>query len=188
MFLLDTCALSELVARRPNPHAVEAIIALPDNEWFIAAATVGEIRRGIDELRDCPRRDFLENWFQEQVVGIYLPKLIVFDAGEATAWGTLVASLRRKRLPMGVADSQIAATALVHGLTIITRNEKDFAHCGCRILNPWLNPSRPSRTNPTISCAESLKSTPGMSNGESAGLTGLTAYSRPSLVTIRTSP
>ena len=50
MFLLDTCALSELVAKRPNPHAVEAIIALPQDQWFIAAATVGEIRRGIDEL------------------------------------------------------------------------------------------------------------------------------------------
>ena len=137
MFLLDTCALSELVAKRPNPHAVEAILRLPSDQWFIAAVTVGEIRRGIDELDNGTRRNFLDNWFHEHVVGIYLHKIIVFDVEEATSWGTLVAALRRKSFPMSVNDSQIAATALTHDLTVVTRNESDFAHCGVRIFNPW---------------------------------------------------
>jgi predicted nucleic acid-binding protein len=137
MYLLDTCALSELVARRPNPHAVEAIADLPDDQWFIAATSVGEIRRGIDELDPGKRRDFLENWFQEHIRGIYRNKIIVFDVEEATAWGTLTATLRRKRVPMGIEDSQIAATALVHALTVVTRNESDFRHAGVRIHNPW---------------------------------------------------
>ncbi len=138
MFLLDTCALSELVAPRPEPHAVDGIMALPQAEWFIAAVTVGEIRRGIDNLDDGKRRNFLENWFTEHTfAGIYLHKVIVFDSEEATAWGTLVAALKRKNLPMSVVDSQIAATALVHNLTVVTRNESDFQHSGVRILNPW---------------------------------------------------
>ena len=137
MFLLDTCALSELVAKRPNPHAVETIADLPDEQWFIAAASVGEIRRGIDELPDSARRNFLDNWFHEHIRGIYLQKIIVFNVDEATTWGTLVATLRRQRRPMSVVDSQIAATALVHGLTIVTRNEKDFTAAGVKILNPW---------------------------------------------------
>ncbi len=70
-------------------------------------------------------------------MGLYLHKIIVFDVEEAVAWGALVATLRRKRLPMSVIDSLIAATALVHDLTIVTRNETDFRHAGVRILNPW---------------------------------------------------
>ena len=137
MFLLDTCALSELVAKRPHPQAVEAILALPRDQCFIAAVSVGEIRRGIDELDQGTRRDFLETWFQEHVRGIYLHNIIVFDADVATTWGTLVATMRRNRLPMSVPDSQIAATALFHDLIVVTRNETDFAPSGGRILNPW---------------------------------------------------
>jgi predicted nucleic acid-binding protein len=137
MHLFDTCALSELVARKPDPHAVDAMLAIPENEWFIAAVTVGEIKRGIEELDQGRRRNFLENWFEEHLLGIYKQKVIVFDTEEATAWGSLVASLRRKRFAMGVPDSQIAATALVHNLTIVTRNESDFILAGVRIFNPW---------------------------------------------------
>jgi hypothetical protein len=137
MFLLDTCALSELVAKRPNPHAVEAIVALPRDQWFIAAATVGEIKRGIEGLDDGKRRSFLENWFNEHVCGIYLHKVIVFDVEEATTWGALVSTLRRRHLSMSVVDSQIAATALAHHLAVCTRNDSDFTHAGVRVFNPW---------------------------------------------------
>ena len=136
-FLLDTCALSELVAKRRNPQAVEAILTIPREDWFISVATVGEIRRGIDQSDDGERKQFLETWFQEHILGIYIHKIIVFDVEEATAWGTLVATLRRKRLPMSIVDSLIAATALVHGLTVVTRNEVDFAHSGVQVFNPW---------------------------------------------------
>ena len=136
-YLFDTYALSELVAKRPNPHAVEALLALPREAWFLSSITVGEIRRGIDQSDPGKSRSFLESWFQEHIRGIYLHKVIVFDVEEATAWGTLVATLRRKHLPTGVVDSMLAATALVHGLTVVTRNESDFAHCGVPILNPW---------------------------------------------------
>ena len=137
MYLFDTCALSELVAPKRNPHAIEAILAIPDNQWFIAAVTVGEIKRGIEEMVQCPRRNFLENWYKEHVLGIYQHKAIVFGTEEADAWGVLVATLRHKKMAMSVPDSQIAATALTHNLTLVTRNEKDFAHCGIRVFNPW---------------------------------------------------
>ncbi|MGN6367541.1 MAG: type II toxin-antitoxin system VapC family toxin [Phycisphaerae bacterium] len=137
MFLLDTCALSELVSKHANPHAVEMITSIPDDEWFLAAASVGEIRRGIDESAEGARRDFLEGWFREHVVGLYLPKIIAFGVEEAKEWGTLLATLRRKRHPVSLPDSLIAATALVHGLTVVTRNVKDFAPSGVKVSNPW---------------------------------------------------
>jgi tRNA(fMet)-specific endonuclease VapC len=137
MYLFDTCALSELVAPKRNLHAVDAILAIPANEWFLAAVSVGEIKRGIEESKQGHRREFLESWFEEHVVGLYKHKIIVFDFEEATAWGSLVATLRHKHHPMSVADSQIAATALVHGLTVLTRNESDFAPSGVRVFNPW---------------------------------------------------
>jgi toxin FitB len=136
-YLLDTCALSELVAKHPNPHAVEAILDIPRAEWFISSLTVAEIRRGIELAPSGSRRDFLVSWFQEHVCGIYREKIIVFDWEEATAWGTLVATLQRQHRPMPVIDSFIAATALVQGLTVVTRNEADFAGSGVAVFNPW---------------------------------------------------
>jgi len=136
-FLLDTCALSELVARKPNRDAQEAIVNLPDEAWCMSAMTVGELRRGIDEMDAGKRREFLEAWFSDHILGIYFSKIVPFDWEAAKIWGSMYADLLNRRLPMQVEDSIIAATAMTHGLTVVTRNESDFIHCGVPIFNPW---------------------------------------------------
>ena len=136
-YLLDTCALSELVAKNPNPVAVGNILRLPREAIFLSVITIGELQKGVDELDPCQRKDFLKVWLEDHVLGLYLDRTFDLDILTARAWGTLSASLEARGLTMQTRDSFIAATALVHDLTVVTRNEHDFAPSSVRILNPW---------------------------------------------------
>ena len=136
-FLLDTCALSELVAIERDPKAVENILRLPREELFLSAITIGELQNGTEQLAPCARKEFLRTWLDDHILKLYLNATFALDTAIALTWGTLMADLKRRGLTMQVKDSQIAATALVHDLTVVTRNESDFRHAGVRILNPW---------------------------------------------------
>ena len=136
-YLLDTCALSELVAIKRDPRAVDNILRLPREELFVSSLTIGEIQDGIDHLPPCGRKDFLTSWLEHDVLRAYSNPPLPVDVILAREWGRLTASLRRRGLPMQIKDSLIAATALVHGLQVVTRNDSDFAHAGVRIFNAW---------------------------------------------------
>jgi toxin FitB len=133
MFLLDTCAISE--GNKPLPEiAFDSWFAAQDqNQLFLSAISVGEIRYGIDLLPHGKKRTALQHWFDETVMIGFRGRVVPFELKTALCWGDL-----RARYPgTKLLDAQIAATALATGLTLVTRNMKDFPFHGLQVLNPW---------------------------------------------------
>ncbi|MGC4365986.1 type II toxin-antitoxin system VapC family toxin [Hydrogenophaga sp. R2] len=132
MFLLDTNVVSEL--RRPRPHgAVLAWLqAQPDSHLFISAVTLGEIQAGIELTRqqDTTKATAIESWL-DQVASVW--NVLPMDATVFRAW----ARLMHGRSDTLYEDAMIAATAQVHGLTVVTRNVGDFRALGVAPLNPF---------------------------------------------------
>jgi toxin FitB len=132
-FLVDANVLSEPTRAAPDAGVVRW---LRRNEREIAVDPVilGEVRFGILLLPAGKRRKRLERWFSEGVQRIVC---LHWDAAIGLRWAELLASLRRSGRGMPVKDSLVAATALVHGLTVVTRNRTDFEKAGIRIVDPF---------------------------------------------------
>jgi hypothetical protein len=137
VFLLDTNVVSEL--RRPRPHgAVVAWIEAADEEaLYLSAVSVGEIQAGIERTRaqDPQKAAEIEAW-TEVVVDSYA--IIPMHTDEFRLW----ARLMHGRSATLYVDAMIAATALVHGLTVVTRNTRDFAVFDAPTINPFVDPPR----------------------------------------------
>jgi toxin FitB len=136
-YLLDTCVISELVAKRPHPQVVEWIDQIDPNRAFLSVITIGEIRKGIEKLRDSKRRETLESWLKEDLLVRFEDHLIPVDVDVILVWGALIGRLEAQGRPMPAIDSLIAATALHGGFTLVTRNEADFRPSGVELFNPW---------------------------------------------------
>jgi predicted nucleic acid-binding protein len=132
-FLVDANVLSE--ATRPDPHP-GVVEWLRRHERFIAVTPIilGEIEFGIGLTPSTRKRRALEQWLAE---GIKRLRVIDLDVGTATVWSTLLIRLRRRGLAMPVKDSLIAASALQHQLTVVTRNVRDFQNAGVPLINPF---------------------------------------------------
>lgn len=136
-YLIDTCVISELSARKPTEAVCRWFECTPDEDMYLSVVTIGELRKGIDRLSaDNPLRHKLESWFQA-VRQVFLGRILPFDEHMAVAWGTLVGEGIRMGKTRPAIDAQLAATALVNEMVLVTRNEKDFAHTSVRILNPF---------------------------------------------------
>jgi len=133
-FLVDTNVLSEVT--KPEPDA-GVVVWLKDNEEELAVdpIVIGELRTGILCLPSGARRKRLEEWFQKVCGSLYC---LSWDFETGMRWAQLLADLRKAGGVMPLKDSLIAASALQHGLTVATRNERDFRKAGVRILNPFL--------------------------------------------------
>jgi hypothetical protein len=137
MFLVDTVVLSELTKRRPDGAVARWMEEQRPSDLFLSVVTVGEIERGIAMIR---RRDAafalaLVEWL-DMVLMLYGGRILPFDLAVARRWGELSSRIGNKGL-----DLAIAATALEHGLTVVTRNAAHFAATGVAILNPYSAPS-----------------------------------------------
>ncbi len=131
-YLLDTNVISEL--RRPKPHGavVAWLNAQPDEQLFLSAVTIGEIQAGIERVRenDSHKALELENWL-DRVANSY--HVLSMDATCFREWGRLM----HRKPDQLLEDAMIAATARTHGLTVATRNERDFLRLQVRIFNPF---------------------------------------------------
>ncbi len=133
-FLVDTCALSELVKPKPSRELCDWFDAAPPEALFVSVLTLGEIRKGVEKLESGRRRTQIVTWPETQLPAWFEDRVLPVDAGVADEWGRLTARLSK---PVPAIDSLIAATAIRHRLAIVTRNESDFAATGVDILNPW---------------------------------------------------
>lgn len=135
--LLDTCAISELTKPKPAPALLAAIEKVPSEDLFLSVLSIGEVALGIESLADGKRKRNLASWLLE-LERDYADRLLPIDRDTAHMWGEIAARLRRSGRTLGAVDGLIAATALRHGLHLMTRNEADFTGTGALIVNPWV--------------------------------------------------
>jgi toxin FitB len=141
MFLLDTVVISELrkPLRQRNPNLVKWIEAVSSQDLFVSVVTIGEIERGIEQQRQL-NPQFAANlaaWL-DVVLRTYEGRILAVNIAVARRWGRLSHQIGNKGL-----DLAIAATALEHGLAVVTRNVADFERTGVSVLDPFS--SRPRR-------------------------------------------
>ena len=136
-YLLDTNIPSEFSRDRPEPRVVQWLKTQPMTTLFLSAVTIGEIRKGLVVLPQGRRRAELETWFHTDLLSWFRNRILPVTHSVADRWGVLDGQCQLKGTPLNTADGMIAATALEHDLTVVTRNVKDFAGLGVPIFNPW---------------------------------------------------
>lgn len=133
-YLLDTNVLSETRKRQPDTGVTEWVAATEPGRLHVSVLTLGEIEQGIARIRargDHQQAAGLERWLREMEVG-FADRILPVTLPVASAWG------RQQHVqPLPVVDALIAATARVNGLTVVTRNVKDFQRSGIQVLNPF---------------------------------------------------
>lgn len=136
MFLLDTNAISEPKRARPDAGVVSWLGDQLFSDLYLSVITVGELRRGIVRLEPSRRRDDLDFWLADMILR-YNQRILPVDLDVTERWASLAEAQRAAGRTSEMTDELIAATAHVHGLTVVTRNVRHFEHSGCRVLSPW---------------------------------------------------
>ncbi len=133
-YLIDTNVLSELRRRDPDANVVRWVADRPATTLYLSVLTLGELRKGVEGLPEGPRRRRLIDWLEVELPAYFAGRIVPVDAAVAERWGRLQAQAGR---PLPAIDSLLAATALTHDLTLVTRNRKDFQHLELRVIDPW---------------------------------------------------
>lgn len=133
-YLLDTNVLSELRRKKPDARVVEWFSRRPASTLYLSVLTLGELRKGIEGVADLERRMELTDWLETDLPGFFAGRILGLDAQVADRWGRLVAAAGR---PLPAIDSLLGATAVQHGLSMVTRNGRDFVDLGVDVINPW---------------------------------------------------
>ena len=136
-YLVDTNIPSELTREKPDARVVEFLRNVAKEEVFLSVMTIGEICKGIAALPISQRRAMLRDWLDIDVRSWFAGRIFPVTEAIAERWGNLAATAKQRGLTLAVVDGVIAATALHHDLTLVTRNAKDFDRLGIDISNPW---------------------------------------------------
>lgn len=134
-YLVDTNVFSEQAKPKPDAKVIEWL-RQHESELYVSTITIGEIRRGIERLPDGKRKAQLQQWLQS-LCDCMQGRILGFNTSTAHVWGQLKAKWERAGVNVPSLDSQIAATASRHSLTLVTRNTADFEKTGVRTLNPF---------------------------------------------------
>ena len=132
MWLLDTVALSETAKPRANPGFLAWLDTVPDHHIHTSVLCLGEIRRGVEMLAAGDKRQALTLWLERDLSEWLGLRVLPVTGGVAQAWGRLGA-----RGSVSPIDALIGATAVAAGLTVVTRNVRDFDGLGAPVMNPW---------------------------------------------------
>ncbi len=136
-FLLDTNVISELIKPKPEPKVISWFQKTDENLFYLSVITLGEIRKGVSALPDAKRRVNIEAWLEKDLRSRFEGRILPISEDIADRWGALAGqALIEKRL-IPVIDGLLAATAIHHNLTLVTRNTKDVGATGVGLYNPW---------------------------------------------------
>lgn len=136
-FLLDANCISELVRPQPEPRVMEWFDAADETLLYLSVLTLGEIRKGLAALPQSMRRTRLETWLEIELQTRFSGRILVVDEAVADRWGLLSSEAKRRGTPLGIIDGLLAATAVHHNLTVVSRNASDFTNTRVPVLNPW---------------------------------------------------
>lgn len=136
-YLVDTNVPSELTREKPDARVAAFLGNAGKSSLFLSVMTIGEICKGIATLPPSQKRTGLQDWLDTAVRSWFAGRILPVTEEIAERWGHLAAGAKEKGMTLAVVDGVIAATALHHDLTIVTRNTKDFAGLGVEVFNPW---------------------------------------------------
>jgi len=136
-FLLDTNAVSEWTKARPNPGFIAWMEEVDEDRVFLSVVTLTELRYGIERMPAGKRRKQLQDWLENDLPQRFENRILSIDSAIADACGALVARRESRGRPMEAMDAFLAATAEIHGLTLVTRNDSHFRDTVPSPLNPW---------------------------------------------------
>lgn len=136
-FLIDTNVISEVVRPNPEPKVVNWLRSVNEELLYLSVLTLGEIRKGIETVPSARRRTQLEAWLQSDLSVRFGNRVLNIDQAVADRWGVLQARAKGKGRPLPVIDGLLAATALHHNLTFVSRDMGGVVGAGVSVFNPW---------------------------------------------------
>ena len=136
-YLIDTCCISELVKKKPDSNVVKWFADQDELSLYLSVITFGELRKGIEKLPDSKKKKELNRWVKEDLKHRFKNRIFNIKKEEVDKWGEILATAEKNGKPLPAIDSLIAATALVHDLSVVTRNTQDMEGSGVELINPW---------------------------------------------------
>jgi predicted nucleic acid-binding protein len=139
-FLLDTNVPSELTRPQSDPHVEEWLDAVDDERLFLSVVSLGEMLKGLTVLPASKRRQELQLWIDGTLRPWFAGRMLPITERISERWGVLAGECQLRGRGLSVADGLIVATAMEHGLTVATRNVRDFNDLGVAVFDPWSAP------------------------------------------------
>lgn len=136
-YLLDTNVVSEAMKRYPAESVVAWLAAQPSTTVYLSVLTLGEIEQGIVRAPDGRRAERLRRWVEDELRPRFQGRILSIDAPVMTTWGQITGQALLRGQLVSYVDSLLAATALTHGMTLVTRNVSDVQSLPVPTLNPW---------------------------------------------------
>ena len=137
-YLVDTCVISELMKKRPDKNVLAWVREQEESALFLSVLTLGELEKGVSRLEDGSKKQQFRDWIDHDLKRRFSGRVLPLDYETACRWGLISGQADRAGAPMPVVDVMLAATALIHGLTLVTRNTDDVAPSNVPVLNPWI--------------------------------------------------
>ncbi len=138
-YLLDTNIISELISKSPNIGVIQFLEGVEEESLFLSVITIGEIQAGIEKLPIGAKKTKLIRWLENDLLERFSGKIIEIDLKTMLRWGEIISRSQAMGKPLPIMDSIIAAQCIAHNLTLITRNQKDFANLPLTLVNPFIS-------------------------------------------------
>jgi predicted nucleic acid-binding protein len=136
-YLLDTNVISEAIKPQPNERVVAWLKAERSLRSYLSVLTLGEITQGIVRSPSPRKAAHLTRWLETELVPKFQGRILAIDAAVMRTWGQVTGAALKQGKVVSYPDSLLAATAITHGLVLVTRNAKDLGVLPVQVLNPW---------------------------------------------------